>query len=334
MSSVLVFNARGTLSESLFDTLALACRFAEHIEGSGDRSSRPALCMVIRDFVLELVDKNFRTITSDQYLEQALHALPRVGQESERSQGAREARESLLRFFSQRGCITLVQPSIEESQLQQLGSVPLGALRPEFRAGVDALRTRLIAAWMANPKTFGSRTSSCTSFVNDLERLVAACNDSAVVSMTERWEAIQHSACDHLAAVFQKTARAMFRRLVSGQGAQLPMTDEALSMVFCRQRQELKSQWDVHAVGDAIVQREYWQEIEEVLVQEEAAIRLLNARIGNAEAMQAGANVCPEIDVNDDPPHSVPLQPGFVHPFGCCTSVCGRSLEGTEIQVF
>ncbi|CAE6971119.1 GBP2, partial [Symbiodinium sp. KB8] len=79
LSSVLVLNAKGTLNDSVFSSLAQICRFAEHMEERGQEVSRPALLWVLRDFVLELRDAAGHTMSSDEYLEQALHAADARG---------------------------------------------------------------------------------------------------------------------------------------------------------------------------------------------------------------------------------------------------------------
>jgi hypothetical protein len=98
LSSILVLNTKGVLNESLFNALALTCKFAEHIEERGHEASRPALLWVLRDFMLELRDANGRPTSPDEYLEQALSAAPTQA-DQQRAQGAREVRQSLLKFF-------------------------------------------------------------------------------------------------------------------------------------------------------------------------------------------------------------------------------------------
>merc|ERR1719229_211441 len=143
LSSALILNTRGALSENIFSALALTCRFAEHVEARGNEASRPELIWLLRDFQLDLVDEGGRPISPSEYLEQALRAAPLVGHDVERGQAAQEIRQSLLRFFNQRSCMTLVRPAIEEEDLQQLEKLPYTSLRPEFRAGVEALRAQL-----------------------------------------------------------------------------------------------------------------------------------------------------------------------------------------------
>merc|ERR1719476_380961 len=69
LSSVLVLNTKGALSESIFNALSLVCRFAEHVEERGSQASRPALLWLLRDFQLDLLDAGGRPVTPSEYLE-------------------------------------------------------------------------------------------------------------------------------------------------------------------------------------------------------------------------------------------------------------------------
>jgi len=291
LSSALILNTKGVLNESLFNALALTCKFAEHIEERGNEASRPALLWVLRDFMLELRDASGHPTSPDEYLEQALNAAPLAGHDQERGQGAREVRQSLLKFFSHRSCVTLVQPAIEERQLQSLSTSPYSSLRPEFRAGVEALRTQLITTCNSNPKTISGHPLGCFGFVALLRQLVNSMNESKALSIKGAWETVQHTACGSLSDELRNSACETLRTLAKGTplpgGAQLPLTDEALRMVLRHQRHELKSQWEERAVGDEAVRKEYWQELKESLAREEFVVRQQNVRIADQRLVDA-----------------------------------------------
>jgi len=81
------------------------------------------------------------------------------------------------------------------------------------------------------------------------------------------------------------------KALKSGQklpdGAELPMTDEALRAFFREQRHSLKVHWEKQAVGDEEIRKEYWQELKETLAREELQIRQQNGRIADQQ-LQGG----------------------------------------------
>eukprot|EP00928_Gymnodinium_smaydae_P018459 TRINITY_DN17022_c0_g3_i2.p1 TRINITY_DN17022_c0_g3~~TRINITY_DN17022_c0_g3_i2.p1 ORF type:complete len:864 (-),score=200.86 TRINITY_DN17022_c0_g3_i2:293-2884(-) len=290
LSSVLILNTRGALNEGLFGALSLTCRFAEHIEERGNEASRPTLLWVLRDFMLDMVDSQGRPTTPDDYLEQALHAAP--GRDASSGQAGREARQSLLRFFSRRYCTTLPRPAEEESQLQRLDQMGYTALRRDFRTGVEALRSRVITDCQGAPKAVGGQPLSCIAFVALLRQLVAALNDSKVLSVRGAWETVQHTSCGQLADELRASAQQTLHALAGGQklvgsGAQLPMTDEMLRQVLREQRHLLKAKWDERAVGDELVREEYWQELKESLAREEALVRQKNTRLADQQLMEA-----------------------------------------------
>jgi len=285
LSSVLILNTKGALNESMFNALALVCRFAEHVEERGNEASRPVLLWVLRDFMLELRDANGRATSPDEYLEQALHSAPTNNADLGRSDGAREVRQSLLRFFSHRTCATLVRPATEEAQLQRLDTMPYKQLRSEFRAGVEALRQQLVSQAMSNPKTVGGQPLTCFAFVALLKQFVTALNDKKALSVKGAWETVQHTACGQLADELRDEACKALRTLRDGgelQGrAKLPLSDEALRTVLRAQRHDLKSKWEERAVGDELVRKEYWQELKESLAREEKVVQVQNGRVAD-----------------------------------------------------
>lgn len=287
LSSVFMLNSKGALNETMFNSLALACRFADHIEERGNEANRPLLLWVLRDFMLELRDAGGRPITPDDYLEQALHAAPAAGNNHHCSQAAHEVRQSFLRFFSHRGCMTLVRPANEETQLQHLENVPYAQLRKEFRAGVEALCTQLIATCHANPKTIGGQPLGCFGFVALLRQLVGMLNDGKVINLKGAWETVQHHACGALLNELQGEGKNTLRLLSTGQklpgGAQLPLSDETLQTVLRDRRHHSKATWDERAVGDEKVRKEYWQELKESLAREETVVRQQNARLADTK---------------------------------------------------
>ena len=97
----------------------------------------PKFLWLLRDFTLELRDEAGRKQTPNEYLESVLtdqNSLIRVNEDVKR------VRRSLLTFFKDRECVTLVRPAREESDLQRLESLPNHALRKEFINGINGLR--------------------------------------------------------------------------------------------------------------------------------------------------------------------------------------------------
>eukprot|EP00913_Durusdinium_trenchii_P029393 g27553.t1 len=254
LSSVFLLNTKGVLSEGLFNALSLVCSLATYVE-QGQDTSKPALLWLLRDFLLELVDEKGRRMTPDEYLESSLRKTPRDAVESQRSQAAREVRETLLqrlyskrsvmlsvshgfslaRSFPDRRCVTLCQPVIDEEQLRQLSEVPFEHLRPEFRRGFQDLQTQLLRLAMSHPKTVQGEAICASAWAAMLRKLVAALNEGTALN-------VQHSACNDLSAELQSRVLEEFQKVKDGgplpRGRHLPVSDETLAA-------SLKAQWPV-----------------------------------------------------------------------------------------
>ncbi|CAK9016742.1 Guanylate-binding protein 4 (GTP-binding protein 3) (GBP-3) (GTP-binding protein 4) (GBP-4) (Guanine nucleotide-binding protein 4) (Guanylate-binding protein 3) [Durusdinium trenchii] len=211
LSSVFLLNTKGVLSEGLFNALSLVCSLATYVE-QGQDTSKPALLWLLRDFLLELVDEKGRRMTPDEYLESSLRKTPRDAVESQRSQAAREVRETLLQSFPDRRCVTLCQPVIDEEQLRQLSEVPFEHLRPEFRRGFQDLQTQLLRLAMSHPKTVQGEAICASAWAAMLRKLVAALNEGTALNVVNAWNQVQHSACNDLSAELQSRVLEEFQK--------------------------------------------------------------------------------------------------------------------------
>lgn len=118
LSSVVLYNSQGALDERAISQLSLAANLAQNLvsQNHDDQGQWfPHLVWVLRDFALELIDDDGRTITATEYLEKALTS----------------SKTSV--FFPERECWTLPQPFAD------------GRMRPEFRQAFGAFRTSLLS---------------------------------------------------------------------------------------------------------------------------------------------------------------------------------------------
>jgi hypothetical protein len=287
LSSVVVLNTKGMLNDGLLKNISNACRFADHADASAGgvagNASHAALVWLLRDFMLELRDTAGRQVTPDEYLDKALTSFSEGGQ-----MPCNELRHRLRGFFSRQSCVTLVRPSGQESQLENL---PLSSLRSEFRAGAEALQAQLMATCRANPKTVGGHPLSCVAFVAVMGQLLASLNNQFPLNLRTAWETCQHGTCGGLAEQLRAAALVTLKTLQAGEkiagGAQLPMSDEALRMVLRQQRHDLKEKWDEQAVGEESIRREYWQELKESFARDERMVLQQNAKLADLRLKEA-----------------------------------------------
>lgn len=293
LSSVFLLNTKGVLSEGLFNALSLVCSLATYVE-QGQDTSKPALLWLLRDFLLELVDEKGRRMTPDEYLESSLRKTPRDAVESQRSQAAREVRETLLQSFPDRRCVTLCQPVIDEEQLRQLSEVPFEHLRPEFRRGFQDLQTQLLRLAMSHPKTVQGEAICASAWAAMLRKLVAALNEGTALNVVNAWNQVQHSACNDLSAELQSRVLEEFQKVKDGgplpRGRHLPVSDETLAASLKECRKALKEEWRSRSVGDDTVTDKHWKELKVVIKEQEKAVEQLNAELVESHLQQAGAD--------------------------------------------
>lgn len=134
LASLFVLNTQGTINEGALEQLELVVQCSKQIkinkesEASVDELAHhfPAFLWVLRDFSLQLETADGRTMTSSQYLEEALEEKPGVNKKVVSKNRIRAAVKSV---FKTRDCVTLVRPLLDERQLQKLNQLQYTALR-------------------------------------------------------------------------------------------------------------------------------------------------------------------------------------------------------------
>jgi len=294
LSSVFLLNTKGILSESLFNALSLVCHIAEHVEGGGQETSKPALLWLLRDFLLELTDEEGHSLTSDEYLEQSLRKRLPDGVDPQRTQAAREAREALLRFFPQRHCSTLAQPVIDEEKLCQLSQVPFGELRTDFRKNFQELQSKLTGLARERPKMISGQQITAAALPALIRKLVAALNEGSALNVVNSWAQVQHSSCESLLSELSERAAAELQKVRRGQplpgGKRLPVAEEELATVLKESRRQIREEWRGRAVGEEVLKAEYWKELKARLADDEKSLRQLNQRLADEQLRAAGAD--------------------------------------------
>ena len=89
----------------------------------------PSFLWVVRDFALKLLDQYGNVINSKEYLEGALKEQKGTSDNIEKKN---KIRRLIVNFFKDRDCYTMVRPTEEEKDLQNLQLAKDDKLRPEF----------------------------------------------------------------------------------------------------------------------------------------------------------------------------------------------------------
>ena len=139
LSSYFIYNSVGSIDENALNTLNLIINLAKDIQTktnntSEDAANFPSFLWVVRDFTLQIVDKNGEKITSKEYLENALEFQ---NGSSDAIMSKNKIRRLLKQFFTNRDCETMVRPVEREKDLQRLDEMDNSELRAEFVSKVN-----------------------------------------------------------------------------------------------------------------------------------------------------------------------------------------------------
>ncbi|KAI9395935.1 hypothetical protein POPTR_004G049400v4 [Populus trichocarpa] len=198
LSSMFIYNQMGGIDEAALDRLSLVTQMTKHIRvrASGGRSSAselgqfsPIFVWLLRDFYLDLVEDNKR-ITPRDYLELALRPVQGSGKDIA---AKNEIRDSIRALFPDRECFPLVRPLNNENDLQRMDQISLDKLRPEFRAGLDAL-TKFVFE-RTRPKQVGATVMTGPILVGITESYLEALNNGAVPTISSSWQSVEEAEC-------------------------------------------------------------------------------------------------------------------------------------------
>lgn len=198
LSSMFIYNQMGGIDEAALDRLSLVTQMTKHIRvrASGGKTTAselgqfsPIFVWLLRDFYLDLVEDNMK-ITPRDYLELALRPVQGSGRDIA---AKNEIRDSVRALFPDRECFTLVRPLNNENELQRLDQISLDRLRPEFRAGLDAL-TKFVFE-RTRPKQVGATVMTGPVLIGITESYLDALNNGAVPTISSSWQSVEEAEC-------------------------------------------------------------------------------------------------------------------------------------------
>ncbi|CAD8091386.1 unnamed protein product [Paramecium sonneborni] len=204
LTSCFIYNSVGSIDENALQNLSLVVNLTKNIQLKSGQSTAdledlsqyfPQFYWVVRDFTLQLVDRNNEQITSKDYLENALTIQKGT---SDGIDQKNKIRKLLSTFFKDRDCITLVRPLTKESSLQNLENLDFDKLRPEFFEQVINLRKKILNR--IRPKTMNGKTLSGQMYCDLIKSYVTAINNGAVPAIESAWTYICKNECQKAVA--------------------------------------------------------------------------------------------------------------------------------------
>lgn len=230
LSSLFVFNTMGVIDEGAIDRLYLVSELTKHIcvsaadspppsrsvskasmdleddsESTGAMAHEeaqatdpkdlaphfPPLVWLLRDFVLDLRAADGSELTANEYLENSL--ATRRDSVSRRQDDRNSLRECVKALFTQRECLTLVRPVMNEAQLRRASELLDEDLRPEFVAQMHSIRRRILSIVM--PKQLFGKAMDGRKVAHMVRCYTQTMNSGAVPDLRAAWSYVSEATC-------------------------------------------------------------------------------------------------------------------------------------------
>ncbi len=197
ISSLFIFNSFGNIDENAINSLSFIINLSQTIKlnqnspdsNPDDLSSYfPSLLWILRDFSLKLEDTHGNVITAKQYLENALQLQKGT---SEIIEEKNRIRKSIITYFKERDCFSMVRPIENEKDLQNLQSLDDHLIRREFLEQAETLRTKVFKK--VKPKIFNNKVLSGSMLVELLSSIIDSINKGAIPVIENSWKYMLHS---------------------------------------------------------------------------------------------------------------------------------------------
>lgn len=215
LSSYFVYNSIGTIDEKTIQSLSFVVNVSKHIQlksnynpNSSEELSEifPKFCWVLRDFSLKLVDEKNEKIDANTYLENVLNHNSNV-------KDKKEVRSLIKTYFKNRRCFTLIRPTEDEKNLQNLSSLPDSELRIEFLEQIKELR-KLIKENMVL-KSFQNRKVNGDIFIEMIKSFTSAINQGAVPNIENTWTSLCRIESQKALMEAEKKFETLIKNLIS-----------------------------------------------------------------------------------------------------------------------
>eukprot|EP01127_Copromyxa_protea_P018100 TRINITY_DN5623_c0_g1_i1.p1 TRINITY_DN5623_c0_g1~~TRINITY_DN5623_c0_g1_i1.p1 ORF type:complete len:705 (-),score=131.73 TRINITY_DN5623_c0_g1_i1:77-2191(-) len=242
LSSFFIYNSMSVLDERALESMSFIVNLTKHIASKihGKASQyMPNFLWVLRDFVLELEDEKGNPITAADYLEASLMERPGYGTKN-------DVRKALKEFFVRRDCYTLVRPTNSEKELRSIDSLEEERLRPEFLAGMEELRHKILST--VEPKTVLGKTISGPGFLYLMEGYVEAINSGAVPDIQTTWDAVAKQENARQRDLIAEEYRSNMQSL-----GEQPLDVEFINVKHAEFRKEAMDQFFSRVMGDPSV---------------------------------------------------------------------------------
>ncbi|XP_038180246.1 guanylate-binding protein 6-like isoform X1 [Arvicola amphibius] len=200
LSSVFVYNGVGTINHQALEQLHYITELTELIRAKSSASPDgiknstefvsffPDFVWAVRDFTLEL-QIDGKSITEDEYLENALKLIPG---DNPRIQASNLSRECIRLFFPKRKCFVFDRPTHDKTLLHKLDTVSEEQLDPMFLKQTNAFVSYIFTHAKCKMlregiKVTGNRLGTLlTTYVDAINSGAVPCLDDAATTLAQR----------------------------------------------------------------------------------------------------------------------------------------------------
>lgn len=203
VSSYFIYNSIGAIDELSISTLSLITYLIKTValeEGKALVSEyqlsqfAPKLLWILRDFTLNIHDTQGRTVTAPQYLESALVDVTPAARGTNRdTQKSFQIRQSLINFFKNRDCMTLVRPINDETDLRNIQHLRDDQIRPDFLNSLNAIRNKIYKN--CTQKVINGVGMNTNMLVVYLKQFVDGFNSGRMPVIQTAWKSLMESEC-------------------------------------------------------------------------------------------------------------------------------------------
>lgn len=141
LSSVFIYNTRGMIDEVAIRNLALADFLLTAQDQEIDKLIAKRFFWVLRDFAVKLLDDDGQPIATKEYMENVLAMKPKYAKQQ---QAYLKYRDTVLRLFSNRQCVTLCKPIKSKEELHSMNARYMNLLHPSFLGNFAVLNREVI----------------------------------------------------------------------------------------------------------------------------------------------------------------------------------------------
>lgn len=300
LSSMFVYNSKGTIDGDAISKLSLVVNLTRHIQMSasaGDEDGTrfkevfPSFVWVVRDFGLKL-EKNGRKLKPREYLDDALEADESGGMTEEGFQ-KNLIKQQIREFFPTRDCVPMVQPVVDEEKLQKLQQVPDEELKPQFLKALQRLRSMVVEE--ARPKIMFGQAVNGAMLGALAQQYVEAINDSKAPVISSAWQRVVESQCTKAVEAALHTYKAhMAQQVADAEGHPAPQTVLHLLKIHTDAQAKSQAMFASGAVSDPEELPKYTQQLAASVAAEFGTTVRRNTELSDLESEKALAALLPQ----------------------------------------